>query len=203
MELDNIDTASPLNIKYGAAKENLERNPGQIYFSYGREFKTISKSAPLLPENKLNLAGRLSQLRPSPSYKFTSYVLPTPVETKDPGFCKSGGEVPQTRQANMNLWHSSPLAHNKYEKLVAIHNQCSKRATSIQEAVNCPLHSPMAAHQNGLIQVLHQISHLVVLFCHQDILHFQGLFCALHYLYPHRLPNCLQLCHQLLCHHLK
>ncbi|CAA3016622.1 Hypothetical predicted protein [Olea europaea subsp. europaea] len=63
---------------------NLERNPGQISFSYGREFKTISKSAPLLPENKLNPAGRLSQLQPSPSYKFTSYVLPTPVETKDP-----------------------------------------------------------------------------------------------------------------------
>lgn len=118
MELDKTDTAS-LNTKLGAAKENLERNPGQNSFSFRREFKTISKSAPLLPEKKLDPAGRLSQLRPSPSNKFTSYMLPTPVETKDPGTWKSDAEPPQTRQAGVNLWHSSPLVHKKYEKLVA------------------------------------------------------------------------------------
>ncbi|XP_022887677.1 uncharacterized protein At2g33490-like [Olea europaea var. sylvestris] len=100
-------------------EENLERNPGQNSFSFRREFKTISKSAPLLPEKKFDPAGRLSQLRPSPSHKFASYVLPTPVEIKDPGTRKSDAEAPQPRQARVNLWHSSPLVHNKYEKLVA------------------------------------------------------------------------------------
>ncbi|KAL2484417.1 Uncharacterized protein Adt_29173 [Abeliophyllum distichum] len=118
MELDKIDTASHLNTKLDAAKENLERNPSRNSVSFRREFKTISKSAPLLPEKKLDPAGRLSQMRPSPSHKFTSYVLPLPVETKDPGSRKSDAEAPQTRQASVNLWHSSPLVYSKYEKLV-------------------------------------------------------------------------------------
>ncbi|KAL3834000.1 hypothetical protein ACJIZ3_008736 [Penstemon smallii] len=54
----------------------------------------------------------------SPSRKFNSYVLPTPDEAKS-SVWKSDNEAPQTRQAAGNLWHSSPLDLNKYEKLQA------------------------------------------------------------------------------------
>lgn len=60
----------------------------------------------------------------SPSQRFNSYVLPTPQEAKVPFFGKSDTEVPQARRASLsnvplNLWHSSPLQQNKYEKTLA------------------------------------------------------------------------------------
>ncbi|KAL3835735.1 hypothetical protein ACJIZ3_010471 [Penstemon smallii] len=113
MELDNMDVTFYPDPKLGAAKEILP-SPGRNSFSFRREIRAISKSAPLFPEKKLDS----TQMRPSPSRKFTSYVLPTPDETKSP-VRKSDNEAPQTRQAAGNLWHSSPLDLNKYEKLQA------------------------------------------------------------------------------------
>ncbi|KAL3820319.1 hypothetical protein ACJIZ3_006224 [Penstemon smallii] len=113
MELDNMDATFYPDPKLGAAKEILP-SPGRNSFSFRREIRAMSKSAPLFPEKNLDS----TQMRPSPSCKFTSYVLPTPDETKSP-VRKSDNEAPQTRQAAGNLWHSSPLDLNKYEKLQA------------------------------------------------------------------------------------
>ncbi|KAG8365828.1 hypothetical protein BUALT_Bualt17G0012500 [Buddleja alternifolia] len=118
MELEYTDAAFSADLKLGAPKENL-RSPGRNSFSFQREVRGISKSAPLFPGKKLDPAERLTKMRPSPSRKFTSYVLPTPDETKSPSSGKLYNEAPQTRQATLNLWHSSPLGQNKYEKLQA------------------------------------------------------------------------------------
>ncbi|KAI3467782.1 hypothetical protein Pfo_024445 [Paulownia fortunei] len=118
MELDNTDATFSPDRKLGAAKEIL-RSPGRNSFSFQRGVRAISKSAPLFPEKKLDSAERMTQMGPSPSRKFTSYVLPTPDETKSPGSGKIFNEAPQTRQSEVNLRHSSPLDQNKYEKLRA------------------------------------------------------------------------------------
>ncbi|KAL2547239.1 Uncharacterized protein Fot_16472 [Forsythia ovata] len=119
MELDNVDSSSPPSIKFGASKENLERTTGQNSFALRKEAMMISQSAPLFREKKLDPAGRLSQMLPSPSRRFTSYVLPTPVEAKSLGSGKADAEVSQHKQVSHNMWHSSPLDQNKYEKQVA------------------------------------------------------------------------------------
>ncbi|KAL6567924.1 hypothetical protein OROGR_001592 [Orobanche gracilis] len=86
-------------------------------FSFQRGVRAISKSAPLFPAKKLDSAVRITQLGPSPSRKFTSYVLPTPDETRSPGSGKLFNEAPQTKQTDLNLRHCSPLDQNMYEKL--------------------------------------------------------------------------------------
>lgn len=57
-----------------------------------------------------------SPFRYSNSRKFTSYVLPTPDETKGPVSGKLDIGVSQARREASNPWHSSPLRPNKYEK---------------------------------------------------------------------------------------
>ncbi|GFP98161.1 uncharacterized protein at2g33490 [Phtheirospermum japonicum] len=114
MELDNTDmTFSP---ERKAVKEILP-NPARSSFSFQRGARAISKSAPLFPDMKLDSSDRLTMLRPSPSRKFASYVLPTPDETRSPVSGKLFNEAPQTRQTDINPYHSSPLDQNKYEKL--------------------------------------------------------------------------------------
>ncbi|CAA3023975.1 uncharacterized protein At2g33490-like [Olea europaea subsp. europaea] len=117
MELDNVDTTSP-STKLGASKENLERT-GRNSFGFHRETKLTSQSAPIFREKKLDPAGMPRQMLPSPSRRFTSYVLPTPVEAKSLGSGKADFEDPQHKQVNNNLWYSSPLDQKKYEKVVA------------------------------------------------------------------------------------
>lgn len=58
----------------------------------------------------------MPQMGPSLSRKFTSYVLPTPDETKTPRSGKLLSEAPQTRLADFNLQHSSPIDQKKYER---------------------------------------------------------------------------------------
>lgn len=98
--------------------QEILRGPGLNSFSFQRGVRAISKSAPLFPQKKPDSAERMTQMGPSPSRKFTSYVLPTPDETKSPSSGKLFNEVPQTRQADFNLRHSSPFDLNKYEKLL-------------------------------------------------------------------------------------
>ncbi|KAL3649909.1 hypothetical protein CASFOL_006312 [Castilleja foliolosa] len=92
-------------------------SPGRSLFSNQRGAGAISKSAPLFPDKKFNSFDRLPMLGPSPSRKFASYVLPTPDEARSPVSGKLFNEAPQTRQADINPHHSSPLDQNKYEKL--------------------------------------------------------------------------------------
>lgn len=99
--------------------QEISRVPRQNSYSFQRGVRAVSKSAPLFPHMKFDSSDRTPQIGPSPSRKFTSYVLPTPDETKSPSSGKSFSEVPQTRQADFNLHHSSPVDPNKYEKLRA------------------------------------------------------------------------------------
>ncbi|XP_073031038.1 uncharacterized protein At2g33490-like isoform X3 [Primulina eburnea] len=104
-----------------ASKNSMEvilQNPSQNSFSFQGEARGISKSAPLFPAKKFDQVER-TQLRPSASRKFISYVLPTPDEAKSVASRKFDNEASQTREPTMNLWHSSPLEKNKYEKFGA------------------------------------------------------------------------------------
>nr|GLL43967.1 uncharacterized protein At2g33490-like [Ipomoea trifida] len=120
MELDNTDVTFPQVAKPDLAKENLERNIGGTPFAFRRETRVSSKSAPLHAELKHDPTERAIPISSSPSYKIHSYVLPTPDNTETSVPVKSNLEAPQTRQPNLrskaNLWHSSPLDKNKYEK---------------------------------------------------------------------------------------
>ncbi|XP_057542006.1 uncharacterized protein At2g33490-like [Amaranthus tricolor] len=83
-----------------------------------REQKMLSQSAPLIPQRKLEPAERIGQLRPSSSRKFYSYVLPKP---GDKSAISAGALVSQTKSNPLptkNLYHSSPLVSNNFEKLV-------------------------------------------------------------------------------------
>ncbi|XP_073130122.1 uncharacterized protein At2g33490 isoform X2 [Henckelia pumila] len=115
MELDNMDPTSSPDTKMVAARVLLQ-NPSRNSFSFQKEAKAISKSAPLFPAKKFDQVER-TQLRPSASRKFISYVLPTPDEAKSPASRKFDKEASQTREPTMNLRHSSPLDRNMYEKI--------------------------------------------------------------------------------------
>ncbi|XP_027100458.1 uncharacterized protein At2g33490 [Coffea eugenioides] len=123
MELDNVDVTFRQVATAVVAKENLERSLSSNSFAFRKDVKASSKSGPLLSEKKFDAAERLAQMRHSPSQRFNSYVLPTPQEAKVPVSGKSDSEVPQARRASLsniplNLWHSSPLQQNKYQKIV-------------------------------------------------------------------------------------
>lgn len=118
MELDNADVTFSTDPKLGTAKE-ISKGPRQNLLTLQRGIRAISKSAPLFPQRKFDSAERMAQMGPSPSRKFTSYVLPTPDETRTPRSGKLFSEAPQTRVADFNLRHSSPIDQNKYERLGA------------------------------------------------------------------------------------
>ncbi|XP_057771235.1 uncharacterized protein At2g33490-like isoform X1 [Salvia miltiorrhiza] len=121
MELDNADVKFSPDLKLAPAKEILQaprQNPLSLSAPlFQRGAGAVSKSAPLFPQRKLDSAERTAQMGPSPSRKFSSYVLPTPDETKTPRSGKLFSEAPQTRLADSNLRHSSPINQNKYERL--------------------------------------------------------------------------------------
>ncbi|XP_042057293.1 uncharacterized protein At2g33490-like [Salvia splendens] len=122
MEVDKSDVTFSPDHKLGPAKEILQ-GPRQNVYSLSapllqRGTGAVSKSAPLFPR-KLDSAERMTQMGPSPSRKFISYALPTPDETKTPRSGNLFSEAPQTRLADSNLRHSSPLYQNKYERFGA------------------------------------------------------------------------------------
>lgn len=80
-----------------------------------------SQSAPLFPDNKPDPSEKLRQMRPSLSRKFSSYVLPTPVDAKSPISSGLNNPKPSKKQTNLNeptknLWYSSPLEQKKPKK---------------------------------------------------------------------------------------
>ncbi|XP_028803346.1 uncharacterized protein At2g33490 isoform X2 [Neltuma alba] len=81
-------------------------------------FRTESQSAPLFID-KPDFTEKLRQMRPSLSRKFSSYVLPTPVNAKSSVSSGSSNLSPSGMHINLNeptknLWHSSPLEQKKY-----------------------------------------------------------------------------------------
>lgn len=122
MELDNSDVTFPQVVSTDASKGTLDRSSSASSFAFSKGIQVISRSGPLLPNKKFDPAERLAQMR-SPSQKFSSYVLPTPKETKASAFANADDPVPQNRLSSLktarpNMWHSSPLQRNKYEKIV-------------------------------------------------------------------------------------
>ncbi|CAI9093117.1 OLC1v1028537C2 [Oldenlandia corymbosa var. corymbosa] len=117
MELDNLDVTFPQVASRATAKEKLDRSSSTNSLTFRQEIKISSKSGPIYPEKKFD-----ASMRHSPSQRFNSYVLPTPQEAKVPISGKLDS-IPQARRASLsniplNLWHSSPLQQNKYEKIV-------------------------------------------------------------------------------------
>lgn len=98
-------------------QENLDRLQRNL-FSF--RVRAGSQSAPLFPDNKPDSSEKLRQMRPSLSRKFSSYVLPTPVDAKSSVSSGSNNPVSKTKagmnEPTKNLWHSSPLEQKKYEK---------------------------------------------------------------------------------------
>ncbi|CAN4094811.1 unnamed protein product [Withania somnifera] len=122
MELDKVDVAVLEVASKGASKENFCKSHGGNSFSFFRDVNS-TKSAPLLSGRKLDPAEGTTRMTLSLSNKFQPYVLPTPLEAKNPDAVKSSTVDPQTRRTSLSTsvvqsWHSSPLDQFKYEKLV-------------------------------------------------------------------------------------
>lgn len=118
MELDQVEHTLPRGSPAGGAKENLDKLQRNL-FSF--KVRAGSQSAPLFADNKPDSSEKLRQMRPSLSRKFSSYVLPTPVDAKSPISFFPDKPKPSTMQTNLNeptknLWHSSPLDQKKHEK---------------------------------------------------------------------------------------
>lgn len=101
-------------------QENLDKLQRNL-FSF--RVRTASQSAPLFADNKPDSSEKLRQMRPSLSRKFSSYVLPTPVDAKSSISSGSNNPKPSKMQTNSNeattnLWHSSPLEQKKHEKSI-------------------------------------------------------------------------------------
>ncbi|XWS63489.1 hypothetical protein CRYUN_Cryun06bG0102300 [Craigia yunnanensis] len=117
MELDQVGLSFPQVAMVEAAKENLERSRHHS-FSFREEIMKSSQSAPLFAENKFDPS---KKIQPLLARKFNSYVLPTPVATK--GSTGLGNPAPRSFKTSLNehsnnLWHSSPLEHKKYERIL-------------------------------------------------------------------------------------
>ncbi|XP_027348957.1 uncharacterized protein At2g33490-like isoform X2 [Abrus precatorius] len=118
MELDQVELTLPRGSTAEAAKENLDKLQRNL-FSF--RVRTVSQSAPLFADNKPDSSEKLRQMRPSLSRKFSSYVLPTPVDAKSSTSSGSNNPKLSKMQTNLNeptknLRHSSPLEQKKHEK---------------------------------------------------------------------------------------
>ncbi|XVF02172.1 hypothetical protein REPUB_Repub04eG0152800 [Reevesia pubescens] len=117
MELDQVDLTFPQVAMVEAAKVNLERSRRHS-ISFRGEIRNSSQSAPLFAENKCDPS---EKIQPLLARKFSSYVLPTPIATK--GSLGLGDPAPRSMKTSLNehsnnLWHSSPLEHKKYERIL-------------------------------------------------------------------------------------
>lgn len=120
LNLDNQRNERQLSC-FSAARNIMEENVKNNHeYSFISEQKILSQSAPLFTQRKFEPAERIRQLRPSSTRKFHSYVLPKPGDmSRIPA--GSGNLVAHTESNPLhteNLYHSSPLEQNKYEKLV-------------------------------------------------------------------------------------
>lgn len=134
MELDQIGLAFPQVAMVEAAKENLERSRRHS-FSFRGERRNGSQSAPLFAENK---SVPFDKIQPSLARKFNSYVLPTPVAIK--GSTGLGNPAPQSFKTSLNehannLWHSTPLEHKKYERILGDEKFSGSALTNAQSVL--------------------------------------------------------------------
>ncbi|KAL1206175.1 hypothetical protein V5N11_020398 [Cardamine amara subsp. amara] len=114
-ELGHSDITFPLVAGPNTAQEKEERNYGKSY-SLRRDVRTVSQSAPLFAENHTNPPSeKLLRMRSSVTRKFSTYALPTPVETtRSPSSTTSPGKnnvaVSNPAKAiTKKIWYSSPL----------------------------------------------------------------------------------------------
>ncbi|GFY99933.1 hydroxyproline-rich glycoprotein family protein [Actinidia rufa] len=118
MELDSVESVDitfPQVATVDAAKRKLVKIPGGHSFSFIRDLKASSQSAPLSAEKKFDPAERFRHLQPLSSRKFHSYVLPTPGETKSPVSTGPDTQAARTRYASL----SGPVEQIKYAKTLA------------------------------------------------------------------------------------
>lgn len=97
-------------------QENPKRKPVDSSL-LRRNLDPSSKSAPLFIGKDSDPAERYVPIRQASSRKFSTYVLPTPDETKCQVSSRSDAQTPQGRVSvsggTSSPWHSSPLEHKK------------------------------------------------------------------------------------------
>ncbi|KAL8121426.1 uncharacterized protein At2g33490 isoform X2 [Apium graveolens] len=125
MELDNVEITFPKVPTVEAAKENLYRKPGE-YSLLRRNVDPSSKSAPLLIGKDSDPAERYIPARQTSTRKFSTYVLPTPDETKSQVSLRSDAQTPKggvsVSGGTVSSWHSSPLEHKRSDKVLGNEN---------------------------------------------------------------------------------
>ncbi|KAJ4903517.1 Uncharacterized protein Rs2_17468 [Raphanus sativus] len=115
-QLGQSDITFPLVPGVKTGQENVEASYGRSR-SYRRDVRIESQSAPLFPENRTTPPSeKLLRMRSSLTRKFSTYALPTPVESaKSPSSITRLGNTNHMTSSNpakaitKNIWHSSPL----------------------------------------------------------------------------------------------
>ncbi|KAM0947110.1 hypothetical protein DsansV1_C08g0082671 [Dioscorea sansibarensis] len=120
MELDQVERTRSPALAAEASREYRDRSRAD-YLSFGQEPSFGTQSAPLFTDQKFEPSNRIKALKPSPSKKFNTYVLPTPIDAKSLNLAGSSELVSTSMLDNQDyyptkLWHSSPLDPNKYVK---------------------------------------------------------------------------------------
>lgn len=118
MELDQVDHAFAPASSMDSSM-NVDKIQAEMP-AFGRILGSGSQSAPLFPDKKLDPAEKIRDVRPLPTRKFHTYVLPTPIDAKNTILAGSNNPVTGTRHASasssVNLWHSSPLEPKRLVK---------------------------------------------------------------------------------------
>lgn len=150
MELDEVDITFPKVPTVEAVKENPYRKPGDNSL-LRRNYDPSSKSAPLLIGKDSDPAERYMPTRQSSTRKFSTYVLPTPDETKSQVPLRSDAQTPKGRISvsggTISSWHSSPLEHKRSDKILGNENSSpvfSKTQSVLKDSNNNtrPIRSP-------------------------------------------------------------
>lgn len=98
-------------------QENLDRFRKN---SFSFRNRAESQSAPLFAVNKPDYSEKLRQFRPSLSRKFSSYVLPTPIDAKSSVSSGPINPMPSKMQrVQIPVKEPMALAQKKYEKIIA------------------------------------------------------------------------------------
>ncbi|XP_013642133.2 uncharacterized protein At2g33490-like isoform X1 [Brassica napus] len=116
-ELGQSDITFPLVAGPNTAQQKHEEGNYRKSYSFRRDVRIESQSAPLFFENRTTLpsSDKLLRMRSSLTRKFSTYALPTPAETT-----RSPSSITSLRHNNMassnpakaltkQVWHSSPL----------------------------------------------------------------------------------------------
>ncbi|XP_033146276.1 uncharacterized protein At2g33490 isoform X2 [Brassica rapa] len=116
-QLGQSDITFPLVAGLNTAQENKEASYGRSR-SYRRDVRIESQSAPLFAENRtMPPSEKLLRMRSSLTRKFSTYALPTPVETARSSssitsLANNNNNMASSNPAKAitkNIWYSSPL----------------------------------------------------------------------------------------------